>query len=142
MFLLSCDCYCSVSLPRGVVGWSVVVTFSGHTHLLCFRPEKPRNGVCAQVRIPASIQLRATIGPPGKCHSDGASLAGRKWSDFTCLLGSRQPVNATETSQNIGSFAQSKFGKYTFQTANNKCTDQISRIRMLVCVFVVCIQQN
>ena len=33
VYLLSCGCYCSVSsLPRGAVGWSVVliVAFSGH----------------------------------------------------------------------------------------------------------------
>ena len=24
VFLMSCDCYCSVALPHGAVGWSVV----------------------------------------------------------------------------------------------------------------------
>ena len=35
----------------------------------------------------ASIQTRATFGLPAKCHSDGVSVAGRKWPDCTCLLG-------------------------------------------------------
>ena len=29
--------------------------------------------------IPASTQIRATIGPPVKCHSNGGSLAGWWW---------------------------------------------------------------
>ena len=33
-FLLSCDCKCFVSLPCGAVGWSVIVAFAGHNHLL------------------------------------------------------------------------------------------------------------
>ena len=34
MRLLACDCKCSVSLSRSAVGWSVIVAFPGHTHLL------------------------------------------------------------------------------------------------------------
>ena len=32
--LLSCCCLSSVSLPRGAVNWSAIVTFSGHARLL------------------------------------------------------------------------------------------------------------
>ena len=31
--LLSCDCYCHVSLHHGAVGWSVAVAFPGNIHL-------------------------------------------------------------------------------------------------------------
>ena len=37
VFLMSRGCQCSVSLPRGAVGWpaeEVIVAFPGHTHLL------------------------------------------------------------------------------------------------------------
>ena len=34
VFQLSCEGLCSVSLPRGAVSWSLIVTFTGHTHLL------------------------------------------------------------------------------------------------------------
>ena len=27
-------CYCSESLPHGAVGWSVIVSFHGHTYFL------------------------------------------------------------------------------------------------------------
>ena len=37
--------------------------------------------------VSASIQSRATHCPRTKRHSDGVSLAGRKWPDFTSLLG-------------------------------------------------------
>ena len=33
VFLLSCGCLCSVSLPCDAVGWSVTVAFPGDTHL-------------------------------------------------------------------------------------------------------------
>ena len=35
VFLVSCDCYCYLSLSRGMVGWSAVCdcVFSDHTHL-------------------------------------------------------------------------------------------------------------
>ena len=33
-FLLSCDCQCLVSLPRGAVGWSVIVALPDQSHLL------------------------------------------------------------------------------------------------------------
>ena len=34
MFLLSCGYLCYVSLPRGAIGWSVIVTLPGQSHLL------------------------------------------------------------------------------------------------------------
>ena len=34
VFLLSCGCLYSVSLPCGAVGWFVNVTFPGHTRFL------------------------------------------------------------------------------------------------------------
>ena len=34
VFLLSCCCLSSVSLPRGAVNWSAIVIFSGHARLL------------------------------------------------------------------------------------------------------------
>ena len=47
---------------------------------------------------PASIQCRATIGPPAKRHLNGVSLAGRLWPAFRCLLGSseRQVIHSTK----------------------------------------------
>ena len=35
LFLLSRGCKCSVTLPHGAVGLSVIVAFPGHTRLLC-----------------------------------------------------------------------------------------------------------
>ena len=32
VFLLTCGCYCHVSLPRGAVGWSAIVAFPDYTH--------------------------------------------------------------------------------------------------------------
>ena len=34
VYLILCSCYRSVSLPNGAMGWSVIVTLGGHTHLL------------------------------------------------------------------------------------------------------------
>ena len=35
--LMSYDCYCSVALPHGAVGWSAVaLVFPDHTHLLFY----------------------------------------------------------------------------------------------------------
>ena len=36
MYLLSFGCLCSVSLPRGVVGWSLIVTYQGAVLLTSF----------------------------------------------------------------------------------------------------------
>ena len=38
VFLVSCDCYCSVAIPHGAVGWSAVCDCGifYHTHLLFF----------------------------------------------------------------------------------------------------------
>ena len=38
-------------------------------------------------RDTASMQCRVTISPPGKHHSNGVSLASRRWSAYRCLLG-------------------------------------------------------
>ena len=38
VFLLSCSCYCYVSLPCGAMGWSVLVAFPSHTHLIFVGP--------------------------------------------------------------------------------------------------------
>ena len=43
---------------------------------------------------PASIPLRATIGPPAKRHPDGFSLVGQYLPEFTCLLGTDLPWEA------------------------------------------------
>ena len=34
VFLLSSSCCCFVFLPRGAVGWYLIMAFPGHTHLL------------------------------------------------------------------------------------------------------------
>ena len=58
-FLLSCDCECSLSLPRGAIGWSVVCD--------------------CDIIHPANTQQQVTNGPQAIRHFNGVSLAGRCW---------------------------------------------------------------
>ena len=51
MFLLTCNFQCSVSLPLGAVGWYVIVTLPGHTHLLFWLTQQLTLSALASAQI-------------------------------------------------------------------------------------------
>ena len=77
MMMRSCE---TVKYSGSIDCFKYIIRQEGFRALFKGRPNVKRVGI----HVPGRHIKQATIGPPGKLHLDGVSLAGRSWPEIVC----------------------------------------------------------